>query len=235
MLSEKRVELLQIIDKYGIVTRKQLMRISPRSTQSLVDSMAKLEELNFIATYKLARGYAHYITKKGSEYIGALNFGYVKSGGSPNLAILEHNLLVNDCIVQAIADIKRQGVTGEITVVSEREQLAEIFLTLDLTRGNASQKKSQKMKMRSRIPDFLLKFDYEGKPFIYAYEVELSRKNSTRLTNKHRWLRDQLVNKTYSSIHYMTRNEKMEKYLKENADKVDLPINFLRIQEEENV
>jgi hypothetical protein len=235
ILSEKRIELLKIIDKYGILTRKQIHEHVNIAEINLFKGIKKLQELEFIGTYKLARGYAHYITKKGSEYIGTLNFGYVKSGGSPNLAILEHNLLVNDCIFQAISNLKSRGIESEIQILTEREQLAEIFLTLDLSRGNASQKKSQKMRVRNRIPDFVLIFDYGEKEYRYVYEVELSRKNTARLKNKFLWLKDQLISKNYSNINYMCRDEKLENYLKQNADKVGLPLDFLRIEEKEDI
>ena len=233
ILSEKRIELLKVIDKYGILTRKQIHKHVNIAEINLFKGTKKLQELEFIETYKLARGYAHYITKKGSEYIGMLNFGYVKSGGSPNLAILEHNLLVNDCIFQAISNLKSRGIKSEIQILTEREQLAEIFLTLHLSRGNASQKKSQKMRVRNRIPDFILIFNYDETEYKYVYEVELSKKNTARLKNKFLWLKDQLINKTYSNINYMCRDEKMEKYLDQNADKIGLPLDFLRIEESE--
>lgn len=234
ILSEKRIELLKVLDKYGILTRKQISNHIELTYRHLLAGLKVLEELEFIGKYKLARGYAHFITKKGSEYIGEFNFGYVKSGGSPNLAILEHNLLVNDCIVQAISNLRNRGIEGNIETITERQQLSEIFLELDLRKGTSNQKQSQKMLTRSRVPDFILTFEHNSKIYNYAYEVELSRKNTTRLKNKFLWLKEQLVNKSYSTINYMCRDEKMEKFISQNAEKVGLPINFLRIDESES-
>lgn len=232
MLSKKRFEILKLIDKHGIMTRKQILKYVQIANLNLLKGLKVLEEHEFIATYKLARGYAHYITKKGSEYVGEINFGYVKSGGRPNLAILEHNLLLNDCILQGIDYIKNNATEkelGNIEIITERQQLAEVFLDLDWKKRTAT---SDKRQVRNRIPDFLLKFTYGGREFIHACEVELSQKNKARLTAKLRWLKEQIDLGNYTHVVYFCNSQSVKQSLWTTSQQVGMKLNFREVREE---
>lgn len=229
-LSEKRKEVLRVIDRHGILTREQLLKRVDIAYKNMVYAVKQLEELGYIATYKLARGYAHYITKKGSEYIGLINFGYVSSGGSPNLAILEHNLLVNDCILEATADIRKHLGDIRVDIVTEREQLAEIMLNIDLSRLKPEERRRNKLRERNRVPDFLLAFkNQKEQKIVSAYEVELSRKTIQRLRGKLLWYKQQLEKNVYTHIWYMYEKDAIRRHIETNAHKVNLPVQFLEI------
>lgn len=231
-LSEKRLEILETIDSHGIITRKQLLKYVKVADLNLRKGLKVLEDNQFISTYKLYRGYAHYITKKGSEYVGKINFGYVKSGKEPNLAILEHNLLINDCILQAIDYIKehaKEKELSEIEIITERQQLSDIYLDLDWKRRTSTTNKQQ---IPSRIPDFLLKFKYGGTAFIHAYEVELSQKNKARLRAKFHWFKEQIELGNYTHIIYMYNDESVKRNLLDVSQQIGLKLNFREIEEE---
>lgn len=226
-LSEKRRELLKVIDRYGILTREQILERVDIAYKNMVYAVKQLEELEYIATYKLARGYAHYITKLGSEYIGAINFGYVKnSKKEPNLATIEHNLLVNDCILEDMAYIREQLGDIHINITTEREQLAETILNLDLRQRTPTQSKSLKMKMRNRIPDYLLSFENQGATITNAYELELSRKTKSALRAKLLWYKDEIQRKTYTNVWYVVQQASVKNHVQTNAEQVGLRVFF---------
>jgi len=230
-LSEKRIELLQVIDRYGIITRKQIYSFMQISERHLITGLKKLEALKYISTYRLARGYAHYITKAGSQYLGNINFGYVKSGfKEPNLAILEHNLLVNDCIVQETAYIQGRLKNTPIETITEREQLVEITLKLDLSKQTVNQGRSLKMKMRNRVPDFLLRFENDGEKLTNAYEVELTRKNRTALRGKLSWYKAEKEKGVYDNVLYLYERDNVKRHIETNANQVDLKVFFRKIE-----
>lgn len=230
-LSKKRKELLALIDKHGIMTRKQIEEYMDIASINIFKGTKKLEELGYIQTYPLARGYAHYVTRAGSQYIGMINFGYVKSGGIPNLAILEHNLLVNECILQAIESVKDYfGEDKEITYITEREQLADSMLAIDFSHRNAREKQKAKMIMRNKIPDFLLKYEGKNNPVTNAYEVELSRKGNKALKGKLLWYKQEQEKKTYTNVWYMYEKETIRNYVTTNAKAVHYGVNFLEIK-----
>ncbi|MGY3751177.1 replication-relaxation family protein [Vagococcus acidifermentans] len=221
-LSEKRREILQTIDKYGILTREQILQRVQIAYKDMVYAVKALEELGYIATYQLGRGYVHYITRAGSEYVGSINFGYVKSGQkTPNLATIEHDLLVNDCLLEDIAYIHNQLGDIPVKIVTERDQLAEIALTLDLRQSTASKKRA-----RNRVPDYLLLFENEGNKIINAYEVELSRKNKASLKAKLLWYKDELQRKTYTNVWYVCQQESVKRHVETTAKQVGLPVFF---------
>lgn len=226
-LSEKRIALLRLLDQRGIMTREQILSTFDIAYKNLVYALKNLEELEFIATFKLARGYAHYITKKGSDYVGLINFGYVRSASKqPNLATVEHNLLVNECIgkeKQYLID--NLGSDVPIRLITEREQLAEINLNLDL-RGKTPTR-SEKMRVRNRIPDFLFQFENNGQPLTNAYEVELSRKTKTALINKLTWYKSEKEKGIYDNILYLYDNESIKSHVQTNARDVGLKV-FLK-------
>lgn len=224
-LSEKRIELLKVIDSHGILTRKQIHGFMDIAEINLFKGIKRLEELGFIATYKLARGYAHYITKSGSEYLGMINFGYVSRGNKqPNLATVEHNLTVIDCILRESAYLQDNiGRAIPLQVITEREQLAESYLSLDLRNSSSG---SRAVRTRSRVPDFLLSFSNEGEQVINAYEVELSRKNKTALLSKLSWYQQEKVKGIYDNIIYLCENSSVKNHVKTNAEQIGLKVYF---------
>lgn len=226
-LSVKRVEVLTVIDRLGILTRKQIQGYMDISDVSILKGIRRLEELGFVATYKLARGYAHYITKSGSDYLGNINFGYVKRGNKePNLASLEHNLLVNDCILQEKRYLK-ENIEGDIRLISEREQLAELNLTLDLQNRMPGQKQS---RSRNRVPDFLLRFSSRGEKVTNAYEVELTRKNKNALLSKLSWYQKEKESGVYDNIVYLYEDNSVKSHVETNAAQVGLKVFFRKIE-----
>lgn len=225
------MELLQLLDQRGIMTREQILNTFDIAYKNLVYALKNLEELEFISTFKLARGYAHFITKKGSEYVGLINFGYVRSSSKePNLATVEHNLLVNECIAtEKQYLIENLGDTVPMRLITEREQLAEISLNLDL-RGKTPTR-SEKMRARNRIPDFLYKFENNGQSLTNAYEVELSRKTKTALINKLLWYKSQKERGIYDNILYLYKNDSIKNHVQTNARDIGLKVFLKKIGE----
>lgn len=232
ILSEKRMEILELIDKYGILTRKQIVEHSPRSIQALVDTLKKLEELGLIKTYKLARVYAHYITKQGSEFVGINNRGYTAGSKAPNLATLSHNLSVNDCVISVLREHQNKPEISNVAIISEREILSEKFQEIDSS-FKSSFRRTEKLRIMNRTPDFILSFtNKEGDIMKNAYEVELSQKNKTALTHKLQWYIDEQVAENIDNVIYLYTDERIHHRVSERASELGLTVFFEKIETE---
>lgn len=226
VLSKKRKELLQIIDKYGIVTREQIDQFMKISYKFKVDSLKKLEALKFIKTYQLAQGHVHYITKRGSEYIGLNNRGYTSRDSDPNLAKLVHNLRINDCIIQEWQDKQGNDLVESMEIKSEREILSSLFREIDYG-FRAEKRRAEKTRTMNRIPDFMIFFELSnGRKLSNAYEVELSHKNRTSLERKLKWYTDERAKGTIDNVTYYYEDEGIKRRVEEKAKNMGLSLFF---------
>lgn len=232
MLSEKQSEILSVIDRHGVMTKKQISDRVTLTYARVVNALQKLEKLGFIRVYRVTREYCYYITKKGSEYRGLLSFGYVKNEKEPNLALLRHNLLVNDSILEDLKEAQAKLPNTEITVVTEREQLAESHLLLDSSLLPAKELRKEKLRIRNRIPDYLLKIPLSAETILNnAYEVELSRKGSVALKRKLEWYLHNQKQGLIGHVTYVYEDEAVHRYVARVAKDVGLHIFFRKLGE----
>ncbi|MDN6268228.1 MAG: replication-relaxation family protein [Tetragenococcus koreensis] len=212
LLSKKRYELLSIVDKYGVLSRKQIRNFMKFSEQNLVSALKQLEELNLILRFNLSSGSIYYITKSGSEFVGLINRGYISSEKKePNLASLSHNLKVNDCILKQYQEYAEQDFQG-IKIVSEREILKNVYEDIEL---NYTNDRSRQLKMRAgrRVPDFIFEIVMaNGKKVIQAFEVELTRKNKNALKDKLLWYAKNQGD-WFTSVIYFYEEESIKTYV----------------------
>lgn len=223
--SSKTFQLLCLLDRYGIMTRKQILQRLSIADNNLRIALKKLEKLGFIKTYKGMTEYAHYITTKGSEYIGFLNFGYVQGDKQPNLATLKHNLLMNDAILEGIALISKETPDYSIDIITEREILAEKYVGLD-RQYKGKWLRREKAVIRHKIPDFYFLVPIANEVRRIAFEVELTRKSKKALETKLKWYVDQKRNGFITQVCYMYEDMAIADHVAINAQRLNLGIQF---------
>lgn len=232
VLSPKRKELLWLIDRFGIMTRKQILHFVPFTKANLSVAIRNLEEMQFIGTQEVANGHVHFITKRGSLFIGQINFGYVKSADkAPYFQTIQHDLKMNDCIISEIGYLRNElgeGITIELT--TEREILCEAFQETHFQGRSSKYIRSEKQRIRNRVPDFILAFQPDQDKISNAYEVELTRKSKNALIKKLTWYKKELQKKSFDHIIYMYELDNIRKHVEINAHQQNLPVHCKLIE-----
>ncbi|MGM0241300.1 hypothetical protein, partial [Enterococcus sp. AZ103] len=231
-LSSKKELLLATIDRFGVMTKKQIKHFISYTNKNLNNALFDLEDLKLINAYQFKNANVYYITKKGSRLIGLINFGYVKSENkNPYFPTLVHDLLVVDCVIQELSDI-RQSLGDEVPlkIITERELLANKFLSIDFSQQTKKQIRRVKMIETKRIPDFLIEFPLEGEILTNAYEVELTRKSKQALMAKLNWLRQMQVQGNYNQVVYFFENYSVESFVTTSSHQLNMTIICKTIQ-----
>lgn len=224
-MNSKTYQLLFLIDRFGIMKRKQILDRLDITEKNLRISLSKLEEMKFIKTYKEQRQYSHFITTKGSEYIGRLNFGYTQTDKEPNFATLRHNLMMNDAEKEILEVLTKGNPRLNFELVTEREILANQYLGLE-ERYSGKNLRREKAQIRNKIPDFRVEYEKEGHRVIIAYELELTRKTKKALMRKLQWYNDQLRQGKLSSVIYIYDDKGVYEHVAISAAKLFLPKQF---------
>lgn len=233
VLSVKRKNLLVLIDRFGIMTREQILFFEKFTKANLSLAIRKLEEMGFIATQEVSHGHVHYITKRGSSFIGTINFGYIKSADkAPYFQTLQHDIKMNDCIISEIQYLRKElgdNVTLELT--TEREILCEAFQETHFHGRSSTYIRREKQRIRNRVPDFIIAFSQGEEKVVNAYEVELTRKSKNALIKKLVWYKKELQKKSFDHIIYMYELENIRKHVETNAYQQNLNLHCKLIEQ----
>lgn len=214
--------MLENIDKFGVMTKQQIMYFVPIQWRNLIPALKALEKLELINNTVVNHKTVHYITNKGSRFIGMINNGYVKSDDKePYFNTLIHDLKIVNCVIQeSEVFFKKYGVDFSLEIISEREILAEKFLELDFSQKSRSHITKLKRDEGKKIPDFLIRFPLDGNYLTNAYEVELTRKSKKALRAKLSWLTHQVVIGQYNYIVYFFENDSVRTFVETTVAQV---------------
>lgn len=214
ILSEKRKDVLVLIDRFGVITNRQLEKFLPHMNFNTVRrARNQLKELGFIDEKSYGRRKVSTITKKGSEYVGN-----IMTGAGSSYANLQHDLTANELVYTLVNQYKEKGY--QVTFDTEREIMRDVYLTLSYEEI----KKPNKLRHLSKeVPDFLLKVNGQT----IAFEVELNRKTNSRIEKKVRQYKKSIDEGAYSKVIYICRDEVIKKHVEIFANGVDLNIGFL--------
>ncbi|OOG23311.1 hypothetical protein BZK37_17725 [Enterococcus casseliflavus] len=226
----KIYQILEQIDRHGIMTVNQLRYHFEQIAHShFYYSLKKLEKLGFIKVCRLYKEHCYYITQTGSEYIGAINFGYTQSEKEPNTTVLQHNLKMVDASFYSLQECRKNEPDKGFRLVTERENLAWWYADLEKKyTGKALMR--EKAALRKKLPDYLIRFQSDGQEFTVAYELELTRKSHDYLLRKLKWYADQLALGNYHVIYYVCESQKIFSYVSHNAEKQGVPVYYQAFQ-----
>ncbi|WP_173918956.1 replication-relaxation family protein [Halobacillus sp. Marseille-Q1614] len=218
LLSEKRKEVLETIDRFGVITNRQLEKfLSYMGVNTIRRGRQQLIELGFIEERSFGRRKVSGITKKGSEYVGQ-----IMTGASSSYSQLQHDLTVNEIVHALMQQYKEKS--HSVTFRTEREITRQAFLSLSYDEV----KKPNKLRHLSKeVPDFLLIFG--DKPF--AFEVELNRKTHQRIEKKIKQYKHSLEESTYAKVFYICKDEGIRNHVESFAKGVGVDIQFLMLHE----
>lgn len=196
-LTENRYEVLNFINRCGIVSLKQLKKVfTNMSRQNLHATRKQLVELGYIEEISLSLEKLYLITTKGTKecnyYLKGLNF---------NSVILNHTLIVNEVLINEL------GVIGfeKDNYKTERDIKQSYYVSGTFEK-----------KILDKIPDFIIMTNGKQK----AYEVELSLKKQSRLNRKINDYFNLVLDETYVQIVYICGNKEVESHVMNSIDTV---------------
>ncbi|WP_204184793.1 MarR family transcriptional regulator [Mammaliicoccus sciuri] len=196
-LTKNRYEVLNFINRCGILSLKQLKKVfTNMSRQNLHATRKQLIELGYIEEITLSFEKLYLITTKGTKecnyYLKGLNF---------NSVILNHTLIVNEVLINEL------GVIGfdEDNYKTERDIKQSYYVSGTFER-----------KILDKIPDFIIMSNGKQK----AYEVELSLKKQSRLDRKINDYFNLILDETYVQIVYICGNKEVESHVMNSINTV---------------
>lgn len=206
VVSEKRMKVLQLVDRFGVIGVTQLEKYSGMATMTIYRARQQLEELKLIENKSFGRQKICVITKEGSDYVGSLKFA-----GPTGYSSLQHDLTVAEVLFIMKNRYLEQG--RDLDFKTERELTREYAFTL------ANQNQPMRWDyMAKNVPDFSL-FNKERR---VAYEVELSSKTNARIIRKMEQYRDLINSGHYTDVIYLCRDATILKSIQQSADGVGL-------------
>lgn len=196
-LTKNRYEILNFINRCGIVSLKQLKKVfTNMSRQNLHATRKQLVELGYIEEISFSLEKLYLITTKGTKecnyYLKGLNF---------NSVILNHTLIVNEVLINEL------GVIGfdKDNYKTERDIKQSYYVSGTFEK-----------KILDKIPDFIIMTNGKQK----AYEVELSLKKQSRLDRKINDYFNLILDETYVQIVYICGNKEVESHVMKSIDTV---------------
>lgn len=196
-LTNRRYELLNFINRCGIISLKQLSKVFTSMTrQTLYSARKQLIDLGYIEEITFSTEKLYIITNKGTKecnyYLKGLNF---------NSVILNHSLIVNDILINEILN----NTFEDFNYKTERDIKQSYYVSGTFHKN-----------ILDKIPDFII---LNGEKQI-AFEVELSLKKMQRLERKINDYFNLIIDETYIKVVYVCGNEEVKNHLLKAIDNV---------------
>lgn len=218
VLTKKRKDVLVLIDRFGVITNRQLEKyLDYMGVNTVRRGRKQLLDLGFIEERNFGRRKVCAVTKKGSEYVGN-----IMMGAGSSYANLQHDLTVNEIVYKLIEQYREKG--WDVIFHTEREVLRELFLSLSY---EEIRKPNKLRHLSKEVPDFLL--DLDGNK--YAFELELSRKTNKRIEKKIQQYKRSIEDGLYSRVFYICKDEAIKKHVDLFAKGFNLDIRFLMLEQ----
>lgn len=221
ILSEKRKDVLVMIDRFGVITNHQLeMFLGYMGENTVRRARKQLVELGFIEERSFGRRKVCGVTKRGSEYVGD-----IMTGAGSSYSNLQHDLTVNEIVFRLVKQYKEKG--QNVTYNTEREVIREVYLSLSYEEI----KKPNKLRHLSKeVPDFLLLL-HGDQLKKFAFEVELNRKTNKRIERKIKQYKSSVDKGDYTRVFYICKDEAIRKHVELFAKGVGLDIGFIMLNQ----
>ncbi|MFC0187623.1 hypothetical protein ACFFJY_04945 [Fictibacillus aquaticus] len=220
LLAEKQEEVLQVINRFGVITTTQLSAFLKGNIShvTVYHTKRKLLSLGFITEEKIGYQLILAMRPSGVEYLGSSLTRFTKF----NYSTLNHQLIMNDCLLalKSIAESKVQP----FEFITERE-LRTKYIDQNFSKSDRRNTTLLK-KIADRIPDFILLENGER----IACEVELTRKSSTRYIEKMNRYRNEILNGQYNQVRYLCESESIRDTVISYAQQAGIVSNMLQLE-----
>jgi hypothetical protein len=220
LLAEKQEEVLQVINRFGVITTTQLSAFLKGSIShvTIYHTKRKLLSLGFLTEEKIGYQLILAMRPSGVEYLGSSLTRFTKF----NYSTLNHQLVMNDCILALKYIAEKTGQPFEF--ITERELRSEY---IEQNFSKADRRNTTLLKrIADRIPDFLLLENGER----IACEVELTRKSSKRYIEKMNRYRNEILNGQYNQVRYLCENECIRDTVISYAQQTGIVSNMLQLE-----
>lgn len=197
LLGEKQEEVLKAINRFGLITARQLSEFlkGKVSHVTVYTAKDKLKKLGFIESEKHGRNLILYMRPSGVEYLGSSLTPF----RNINYSQLKHTLSMNECIL----GLKRFKESKNLPFHFKTErELRSQYLSTNFDKKQRRDTTLLK-SIPDRIPDFLV---IEGERKI-AHEVELTQKSQKRYVRKMNMYHSELLNGKYQKVRYMCESD----------------------------
>lgn len=199
LLGEKQKVVLEMINKFGVITATQLVEIlkGKVSHVTVYTAKKKLVKMGFIFEEKIGYQLILSMRPSGVSYLGSTLTAFTKV----NYTLLKHQLLMNDCILalRTIANSKEYA----FDYLTERE-LRSNYLEVNFTA--ADRKNTTKLK---KVPDSIPDFVVTENTKKTAYEVEITQKSKLRYKEKVARYKDEILSGEYDEISYLCESKQI--------------------------
>jgi hypothetical protein len=220
LLAEKQEEVLQVINRFGVITTTQLSAFLKGSIShvTIYQTKRKLLSLGFLTEEKIGYQLILAMRPSGVEYLGSTLTRFTKF----NYSTLNHQLVMNDCILALKYIAKKTGQPFEF--ITERELRSE-YIEQNFSKSDRRNTTLLK-RIADRIPDFVLLENDER----IACEVELTRKSSKRYIEKMNRYRNEILNGQYNQVRYLCENESICDTVISYAQQTGIVSNMLQLE-----
>jgi hypothetical protein len=220
LLAEKQEEVLQMINRFGVITTTQLSTFLKGNIShvTVYHTKRKLLSLGFLTEEKIGYQLILAMRPSGVEYLGSSLTRFTKL----NYSLLKHQLIMNDCIL-ALKKISES--TGQpFEFITERELRSE-YIERNFSKSDRRNTTLLK-KIADRIPDFVQVENGEK----IACEVELTRKSSKRYFEKMNRYRNEILNGHYNQVRYLCENETIRDTIITYANQAGMESHMLQLE-----
>lgn len=229
ILNDSQKHVLDIINKFGVMTTKQLIKyIDGQYSNSYIYKMiGQFVDYHILKHEKLGKQKYFHLTDVGFDLCSVSMHKFRKV----NLAELNHDLQVNDFLIQQWLELKNQTLIDDFEILTEREIIYSYLLEAD--KNNHGKSSNLVRNIRRSIPDGLISFVKEGRNTTIAYELELTQKFTSRYTQKIREYRNEFLEGRYDVLIYMCNGIAIQKKIESviNDLGVNINVQFLQIDE----
>jgi hypothetical protein len=220
LLAEKQEEVLQVINRFGVITTTQLSAFLKGNIShvTVYNTKRKLLSLGFLIEEKIGYQLILAMRPSGVEYLGSPLTRFTKF----NYSTLNHQLVMNDCILSLKSIAEKNGLPFEF--ITERELRSE-YIEQNFSKSDRRNTTLLK-RIADRIPDFVLLENDER----IACEVELTRKSSKRYIEKMNRYRNEILNGQYNQVRYLCENETIRDTVISYAQQTGIVSNMLQLE-----
>ncbi|MDN4072903.1 hypothetical protein [Fictibacillus terranigra] len=220
LLAQKQEEVLQVINRFGVITSTQLSEFLKGSIShvTVYQTKRKLLSLGFLTEEKIGYHLILAMRPSGVDYLGSSLTPFTKF----NYSLLKHQLIMNNSLLALKQITEKTGQPFEF--ITERE-LRSDYIRQNFTKADRRNTTLLK-RISDRIPDFVVV--EQGSKI--ACEVELTRKSSKRYLEKMRRYKEEMLNGQYQQVRYLCENESIRNAVISYAHQAGIDSNMLQLE-----
>ncbi|MCE5086344.1 hypothetical protein [Mammaliicoccus sciuri] len=234
VLNESQLYILDCINKFGVLTTQQLIKYidGKFSDVYIYKIITHFEELEIIKKEKLGKRKYFYLLQEGFK----LSSNPMHMFRTIRLSELNHDLQVNDFLIQQSLELKNQTAIDDFQILTEREIVYEHLSKADsqsYRQFESSNKSNLVRNIKRNVPDGVISYESNGAKTTIAYELELNQKYVSRYRQKMKDYRTEFLQGRYDALVYMCNGKAIQHKIQSVLEELDININIQFVQIDE--